>query len=443
MTQRGEAVSRTADVGPVGKAATAAAMLFAALLLVSCKKDECSRSSDCAPDEYCFRGVCTALPPSDADADADADGAPDDRGADLGDDGGPPGDGEGTEGPGEADGAGPDADVEPEADEWDGATSCTTDEECGTGDNPCKTGDCTADGVCVWINRPDGESCADDLWCDGAEECLGGACFEPGIPCPPSTTPCHYASCDEAADSCTEEHTSDGVECGTGGPCGAQLECRGGDCVPDAASACDDHSDCTTDTCVEEIPGAPPFCEYDNAPDGTPCTDDDPCAGVAAGRACVMGICAYASDALCTDGTLGTLTQCDPDYGSCATITTEFVPGLVGCDTSINVSTVHGANDVSDYGSCGTGLTGGEAVYAVELGAGESNLTVTLSDVAVAGGALSVLLLPDHRSPGTCLQSSHGGTTLSAVVTAEREYYVVVDGTGNARAVFAMAVSCH
>jgi len=80
---------------------------------------------------------------------------------------------------------------------------------------PCDGGqDCDPNtGTCVDLpNPPDGTSCEDGLFCNGAETCRSGVC-EPGVnPCQ-SNEPCVTSACDEAQDSCSSECAQPGITC--------------------------------------------------------------------------------------------------------------------------------------------------------------------------------------------------------------------------------------
>lgn len=416
----------------VGTATTRLGCFLAAVLLLgaaACDDKECSRSSDCPAGHYCSRsGQCVPFQDvvgTDADADADADVSYDLPPVETtGDDGGAP---DGDDDASAADGDAPEDDA--------GPGPCVSDEDCDDG-SPCTDDRCEA-GTCTHAHHPDGEPCPDDEWCDGVEECFDGLCRNTVTPCPPPSNPCLYAACDEATHACTDAPVVDGAMCGAATECGVIDVCIRGVCTRSLEGACDDGNPCTTDRCVVEVPGAPPHCERDFAEDGTACTTPDPCGGTGA-RVCVAGNCVAASDAPCGDGSLCTVTACGVD-GSCTTVTpTPSIP-LLACGSGFTASTYTGANDVTNYGACASGLTGGEAVYAVDLPAGTTRLAVTLSEV-VSNGTPTVLILGDACDPASCAAS--GTSSAAAAVTGGRRYYVVVDGAANARAAFSLAIDC-
>jgi hypothetical protein len=123
--------------------------------------------------------------------------------------------------------------------------------DCDDG-NPCTIDTCSYDG-CGYENADDGASCDDDLFCNGADSCLGGECQHAGDPC---------ADGAECADSCNEE--ADDCLVAAGEPCGSDLTatcdepdaCDGaGVCLPnilESGEPCDDGDPATFgDACQE------------------------------------------------------------------------------------------------------------------------------------------------------------------------------------------------
>lgn len=397
---------------------------------IACDDQECSRTSDCPTGQYCSGGQC--VPFQDAGADADPD-IPAETPVDGRETDGAPVDGD------EDDATGPDADAADIPAEDVGPGPCTADEDCDDG-SPCTDDHCGDDGVCTHAHHPDGEPCPDDEWCDGVEECFDGLCRNTVTPCAEPEDPCIYAACDEATRTCADAPVVDGVLCGGATECGPIDVCIAGACTRSLEGACDDGNPCTIDRCIADVPGAPPHCERDFVADGTSCTTVDPCGGTGA-RACVTGTCIDAADAPCGDGSLCTVTACGAG-AACTTVSPTPAVPLLACDSGVTASTFTGASDVSSYGTCGSGFTGGEAVYAVDLPAGTARLEASLSGV-VSNGTPTVLLLGDACDPTTCVAASgSGGPSVTASVTGGRRYYVVVDGAANARAAFSLAIDC-
>ncbi len=103
----------------------------------------------------------------------------------------------------------------------DGAETCHATLDCQAGSDPCpgQTCDETNDVCCDCEFDTD---CDDGLFCNGAETCVS-SCY-----CQAGSDPCPGEICNETTDTC------EAVECVDAGDC-------------------DDLSDCTTDTCVDNV----------------------------------------------------------------------------------------------------------------------------------------------------------------------------------------------
>jgi hypothetical protein len=459
---------------------------FVAVLATSVGcNDECTRNSDCPAGKYCFQGECRPLPdggdvvedvaPADVpeaeaadeavvEAEDDAAVEPDEGGAD----------GDAGEGPcsgpwdcddlnectvdtcGEAGECVHTAreDGEPCTDDGihcDGYERCvggvcaSSGPPCAGGGNPCAAGGCdeTTDS-CVTDPVPEGSSCDNGLYCDGADVCRSGACASGPGPCDGTGDGiCTVSVCDEDTHGCSSEPAADGTDCDDGDLCNGRDTCMIGSCTADTHMTCDDFNPCTEDTCTFDPVAGGVVCSYASLSGGDACNDGDPCAGTT-GRVLICtaeaGGCAYGTDAPCSDGSLCRLTLCRE--GVCGETSEPGGAMPVDCGGSVTAATIQGADDVADYGAtCGAGLTGGEKVYQVTVGATDSQLTAALSDLA-ATGALTVLVLSDHCTPSTCLGASAAGGGVTVPVTGGATYYVVIDGAANARGKFTLSVTC-
>jgi len=99
----------------------------------------------------------------------------------------------------------------------DDTGACVVDSEvsCDGPSGPCDGGqECDPNtGTCVDLpNPPDGTSCEDGLYCNGAETCQSGVCAPGENPCQ-SNEPCVSSVCDEAQDSCSEDCAQPGITC--------------------------------------------------------------------------------------------------------------------------------------------------------------------------------------------------------------------------------------
>ncbi|MGB0714654.1 MAG: hypothetical protein ACPGXK_02180, partial [Phycisphaerae bacterium] len=166
-------------------------------------------------------------------------------------------------------------------DDGKGAPLCV---ECIFGDNaPCDDSNpCTADfcdlaGVCR--NAPDpknGISCADSLFCNGAEVCQDGVCQSLVAPCD-DENPCTDDSCDENMDSCTNTN-DDTNDPDDGLFCNGVDTCLNGAIIPGDPPTCDDNNPCTDDSC-DDVMGCVQTNNTVDCDDGDECTLDDACFG--------------------------------------------------------------------------------------------------------------------------------------------------------------------
>lgn len=149
------------------------------------------------------------------------------------------------------------------------AAPCRDDADCDDG-NPCTVDTCLGFAGCGHEPRPDGASCGDDVFCNGAETCQAGACVSGGAPCQDA------AHCDELGGTCL--------------PCVANEECS-------------DDNPCTTDVCVDGQ------CEFTPVSDGTACDDGAYCT---IADTCQAGVCVGAGDP-CAEACL----RCDETSRAC------------------------------------------------------------------------------------------------------------------------------
>ncbi|HEY8514654.1 MAG TPA: hypothetical protein VIS07_03970 [Candidatus Binatia bacterium] len=163
---------------------------------------------------------------------------------------------------------------------------------CPSDGNEC-TADCVPHLGCVYAPRT-GESCSDDGNACTNDVCSGtGACVHPPRQC------------------------NDGIAC-TVDTCQPGVGCVA---TPDD-ERCDDGESCTSEICV---PGT--GCQYQNAPNGTSCSDGDVCT---TGDACVDGSCVPQGPPLeCNDGDVCTEDSCHPALG-CLNQEDPLVCGCAG-----------------------------------------------------------------------------------------------------------------
>jgi hypothetical protein len=154
----------------------------------------------------------------------------------------------------------------------DGDGNCS--ESCNEAANNCTAHD------------PNGSACTDGLFCDGADTCSSGACtVHAGNPCPgPDGDGNCSESCNEAADNCTAPDPN-GSSCNDGLFCDGADTCSAGSCSVHAGDPCpgaDGDADCS-ESCNE----AADNCTA-NDPNGSSCNDGVFCDGA---DTCNAGSC--------------------------------------------------------------------------------------------------------------------------------------------------------
>ena len=237
---------------------------------------------------------------------------------------------------------------------------CTVGESCQVGsckggaakvcddDNVCTKDACVvAAGGCVHDPVADDPAlpCDDGNSCSTGDRCLKGACL-------PTTT----TSCDDDDDCTTDTCAADGGRahaidatreakaggCEDGDACTTLDTCKGGVCLPGAATTCDDGSVCTEDTC-DSATG----CSHSATQDpGKPCDDGDGCT---LGDTCSGALCLPTSVTSCDDGNPCTIDSCSPD--GCVATPTEVT-------TTCNDGDACTVSDTCKGGACvGTATT--------------------------------------------------------------------------------------
>ncbi len=225
-----------------------------------------------------------------------------------------------------------------------GADTCSSGACTGHAGDPCPGADgdgnctesCNEAGDNCLAADPNGSSCTDALFCNGADTCSGGACTgHAGDPCPGADGDGNCAeSCDEGADnclaadlngsSCTDALFCNGADTCSGGACTGHAgdPCPGADGDGNCAESCDEGADnCLAadlngSVCTDGL-----FCTATDTCSGGSCVGaGDPCAGgTECNDACNEGNddCAEAFGTPCTaDGSVCTDDECD-GAGTC------------------------------------------------------------------------------------------------------------------------------
>ncbi len=175
------------------------------------------------------------------------------------------------------DGSGGATDVS-SGDAIDAAGGCTSNADCSGAVGPCQVNVCLPTGACVVQAKANGTACDSGDACLSGEQCQQGLC-QPGW----NVCPCQKAGDDDFKD-CESSY-------GDGDPCNGTLYCEpGGDAPgcrvnPSTVVTCTGGTSCAPETC-DATSGA---CVASPAPNGTACSDGDPCTK---DDTCVQGSCA-------------------------------------------------------------------------------------------------------------------------------------------------------
>ncbi|TNF24284.1 MAG: hypothetical protein EP329_25160 [Deltaproteobacteria bacterium] len=251
----------------------------------------------------------------------------------------------------------------------DDGDGCTRDDHCVAGlctgnTVPCDDGDpCTDDacvtGVgCVSTPSPDATPCDDGDACTMGDRCQAGACTGTAVTCDDQNA-CTLDAC-EAGSGCVFAPVADGAACDDGATCTTGDACVAGTCAG-TPRVCDDHNDCTADSCDEATGCVYAPLDGSACDDGDACTVGDTCAGTTCGGAprdcddddvctddgcdvstgcfhgpaagevpcddgdrctaddrCVAGVCDGGTGVVCDDGNPCTEDACDPVDGCVA-----------------------------------------------------------------------------------------------------------------------------
>ncbi len=176
--------------------------------------------------------------------------------------------------------------------------------------NECTVDVCDAVNGCASLPRIG--NCDDSNPCTVGESCQGGGC-KGGNPsnCQDGSN-CTANPCDPQL-GCLSLPVAAGSACKPADPCAQVGLCDLGKCLATVAVDCDDHNDCTFDTCNSASGGCAHKPLTGACDDGSACTSDDTCDGVH----CVgvpLPTCCSASDD-CDDGNPCTQDTCTA--GSC------------------------------------------------------------------------------------------------------------------------------
>jgi RHS repeat-associated protein len=165
-------------------------------------------------------------------------------------------------------------------------------------------------GQCSNPAKTNGTSCNDGNACTQIDQCEGGLCVGSSPVACAALDQCHVAgSCDPSSGLCSNPPVAEGIACEDGDSCTTGDSCHAGTCTPGAPVTC-----VASDAChvVGICNPATGFCSNPTAPDGTTCSDNNPCTRT---DTCQAGSCLGSDPVTCT-----ALDQCHA-AGTCDTAT--------------------------------------------------------------------------------------------------------------------------
>ena len=179
--------------------------------------------------------------------------------------------------------------------------TCSTDKN-----TECLTAVCDPkSGACPMKPAPNAKPCdADSSVCTVGDSCESGSCTKGAAQQCDDKNPCTDDSCNPVK-GCVAVANTD--SCSDSNACTTQDVCSSGVCRPGDTKNCDDGNGCTTDSC-DPSKGCVQTNNTAKCDDGQKCTANDACAG---------GACKSGAPVSCDDHLECTTDSCDPNTGSC------------------------------------------------------------------------------------------------------------------------------
>lgn len=215
----------------------------------------------------------------------------------------------------------------------DGTDTCSSGTCSQHGGDPCPGPDgdgncaesCDENADACTAADANGSSCTDGLFCNGADACLGGNCNQHvGNPCPgPDGDGDCAESCDESSDTCSAADPN-GATCADGVFCNGADSCNGGTCSQHAGDPCPGPDG--DNNCAESCDEGGHACSAPD-PNGSSCDDGLFCNG---GDTCSAGNCDQHVGDPCpgADGDANCAESCDEGADVC----TGSDPASSPCD---------------------------------------------------------------------------------------------------------------
>lgn len=209
----------------------------------------------------------------------------------------------------------------------------------------------TTVGGCA--GAPNGAACDDGNACTRNDTCQGGVCTPGTAVVCTALDQCHAAGiCNPATGVCSNPTLADGSPCSDGNACTDNDACINGVCFSGGLTNCNDHNQCTDDSC-SPVSG----CLNTPVQDGIACGNADVCDGI---ETCQMGICSPGIPSSCNDGNDCTRDACDRTRGCLQIPTAGCCDSDADCaDTSQCTRNEHCVNHActSDPVSCDDGIS--------------------------------------------------------------------------------------
>ncbi len=262
------------------------------------------------------------------------------------------------------------------------------------GDANCSES-CSEQGESCAAADPDDSACDDGVFCNGSDRCSAGACtVHLGSPCPGPDGDANCAeTCSEAANACTAADPN-GSACSDGAYCNGSDTCLAGACSQHAGDPCsggDGDADCA-ESCDESVDGCTA-----NDPAGSACSDadrctiDDACDG--------SGACGSDSVVRCDDGDDCTQDACNASGVLCSYTPIPNCPSLTTTTTLASLA----CGDANGNGS----LTAADALAVLRsaVGGTQCDGIACVCDVNGAGGVTAAdALLVLRRAVGLAIE---------------------------------------
>jgi len=274
--------------------------------------------------------------------------------------------------------------------------------------NPCTVESCIPATGCHSDNKPDGTSCSDGAFCNGAEICMTGTCTSQPAPDCNDHNPCTIDSCNTANNACQNtpvDHPVAGCSCPNGdSDCDNHNVCDGVETCDSSHQFCHPGTPlvCTTaNQCLDPICDPQTGCGTTPKPSGTACDDGDTCT---VNDKCTDSTCG-GFPLSCDDGNPCTADTCDSQTGC----SNASIPGCgTGGGTLCTLTQgAYGAGNGAANGAQGW-ITSNPSVLPASIGAPGTGASVTIDTQAGL-----IAFMPTNGTP-SALNPANGDVVISS-----------------------------